>query len=140
MVFKKGNIRVYFKPDSILRAICRNIRSADAIRACIAWVTHPKILDAMEETDTELIMTKAKCNRFKRHIKVKFLGKGRGKSKVLMHNKFLIGFKKGKPVFVLNGSANYTKSSARHMENLMVIRDSDIAEAFYEQFLQLKKL
>ena len=58
MVFKKGKIKVYFKSASIIRAICRQIRSADAVYACVAWVTHPKILDAMEETKTELIMTR----------------------------------------------------------------------------------
>ncbi len=108
--------------------------------ACIAWVTHPKILDAMEETPTQLIMTKHKCNRWKRKIRVKYLGSGRGKKKCLMHNKFLVGLRKGKPVFCLNGSVNYTKSSVKHMENLMIVEDSDVAEAFYKQFLELKKL
>tara|TARA_B110000977_G_C11087220_1_gene495134 strand:+ start:4377 stop:4799 length:423 start_codon:yes stop_codon:yes gene_type:complete len=140
MVFKKGKIKVYFNSASIIRAICRQIRSADAVYACVAWVTHPKILDAMEETKTELIMTKARCNRWKRAIKVKFIGKGRGKKKSLMHHKFLVGFRKGKPAFVVNGSANFTKSSVRHEENIMVVEDEDVAEAFYKQFLELKKL
>lgn len=139
-MFKKGNLKVYFDSKAIVRAIIRQIRSADKVRACIAWVTHPKILDAMEEKDTEIILTKHKCNRWKRHIKVKFLGKGRGKTKVLMHNKFLIGFRKGKPAFVINGSFNYTKSALRHMENIMIINDEDVASAFYQQFLELKKL
>ena len=140
MVFKKGKIKVYFKSGSIIRAICRQIRSADAVYACVAWVTHPKILDAMEETKTELIMTRHKCNRWKRQIKVKFLGKGRGRKKSLMHHKFLVGFRKGEPAFVINGSANFTKSSVRHEENIMVIEDSDVAKAFYKQFLELKKM
>lgn len=139
-MFKKGKIKIYFKSASIIRAICRYIRSADQVYAAVAWVTHPKILDAMEETPTELIMTRHKCNRWKRKIRVKFLGKGRGRKKCLMHHKFLVGFRKGKPAFVINGSANFTKSSVRHEENIMCLEDPDVAEAFYKQFLELKKL
>jgi phosphatidylserine/phosphatidylglycerophosphate/cardiolipin synthase-like enzyme len=140
MVFKKGNIQVYFKSASIVRAIVRKIRSADKMRACIAWVTHPKLLDELEAVETELIMTKHKCNRWKREIKVKFLGSGRGRKKVLMHSKFAVGFRKGKPAFVITGSFNWTKSAVRHHENVMIIEDEDVAEGFYKQFLKLKRL
>ena len=139
-MFKKGKIRVYFKNTSIVRAIIRQIRSADKIRACIAWVTHPNILEALEEKDTELIMTKHKCNRWKRQIKVKFLGSGRGKKKVLMHHKFAVGFRKGEPAFVITGSFNWTKSGVRHYENISIIEDPDVAEGFYTEFKKLKKL
>ena len=140
MVFQKGSVKVYFHNTSIVRAIIRQIKSADSIRACIAWVTHPKILDALEEKDTELIMTKHKCNRWKRNIKVKFLGKGRGKKKVLMHHKFAVGFRNGEPAFVISGSFNFTKSAVRHHENIMICEDADVAEAFYTEFLKLKKM
>ena len=131
---------MYFKNTSIVRAIIRQIRSADKIRACIAWVTHPKILEALEEKDTELIMTKHKCNRWKRQIKVKYLGSGRGKKKVLMHHKFAVGFRKGEPAFVIFGSFNWTKSAVRHHENISIIDDSDVAEGFYTEFKRLRKL
>lgn len=139
-MFKKGAIKVYFKNTSIVRAIIRQIRSADKIRACIAWVTHPKILEALEEKDTELIMTRHKCNRWKRQIKVKYLGSGRGKKKVLMHHKFAVGFRKGQPAFVISGSFNWTKSAVRHHENISIIEDPDVAEGFYTEFCKLKKL
>jgi len=140
MVFKKGKIKVYFKSASIVRAIIRQIKSAEKIRACVAWVTHPKILDALEEKDTELIMTRHKCNRWKREIKVKFLGKGRGRKKSLMHHKFAVGFRKGEPAFIITGSYNWTKSGVRHHENITIIEDADVAEGFYTEFLRLKKL
>jgi len=136
----KGGIKVYFKNASILRAICRSIRSADRICACIAWVTHPKILDELEAVETELIMTKARCNRWKRKIQVKYLGSGRGRKKVLMHHKFAVGFRKGKPAFTITGSYNWTKSASRHYENITIIEDPDIAEGFFEEFCRLKKL
>lgn len=140
MPFKKGKIKVYFKNASILRAIIRQIRSADKIRACVAWVTNTKILDALEEVDTEIILTKHKCNKWKRQIKVKFLGSGRGRKKILMHHKFAVGFRKGEPAFVVTGSYNWTRSASRHFENITIIEDADVAEGFYTEFLRLKKL
>jgi len=139
-MIRKGNIKVYFKNTSILRAIVRQIRSADKIRACVAWVTNPKILSALEEVDSELILTRHKCNKWKRAIKVKFLGSGRGRKKVLMHHKFAVGFRNGEPAFVISGSYNWTKSAAKHYENITVIEDADIAQGFYEEFKRLKKL
>ena len=139
-MFKKGNVKVYFNSTSILKALVRNIRSSERCYGCIAWVTHPKILDEMESTPTELIMTKHKANRWKRRIKVKFMGSGRGKKKVLMHHKFCVGFRGKTPAWVATGSFNFTKSAVRHHENCMFIEDPDIAEAFYEEFCRLKKL
>ena len=139
-MFKKGKIRVYFNNTSILRAICRSIRSADKICACVAWVTSPKILTALEEVDSEVILTRHKVNKWKRKIKVKFLGSGRGRKKVLMHHKFAVGFRKGEPAFVITGSYNWTKSACRHHENAMIIEDPDVAEGFYTEFCKLKKL
>lgn len=138
-MFKKGNMKVYFKSSSILRAIIRNIRSSERVYGCIAWVTHPQILSEMEKIPTELIMTKHKANRWKRHIKVKFMGSGRGRKKILMHHKFCVGYRSGKPAWVATGSFNFTKSACRHYENIMIIEDSDTAEAFYEEFKKLKE-
>tara|TARA_B100000963_G_C22511652_1_gene618644 strand:- start:346 stop:765 length:420 start_codon:yes stop_codon:yes gene_type:complete len=136
----KANIKVYFKNASILRAICRTIRLSDKVRACVAWCTNPRILDALEERDSEIIMTRAKCNRWKRAIKVKYMGSGRGKNKVLLHHKFAVCFRKGKPHTIITGSYNWTKSASRHYENITIIEDPDIAEGFYEEFCRLRKL
>ena len=91
-MLKQGNIKVYFETNSIVRALIRHIRSSEKICGCIAWVTHLKILDELEKIPSELIMTKHRANKWKRHIKVKFLGSGRGKKKKLMHHKFCIDF------------------------------------------------
>lgn len=139
-MFRKGKISVYFNNTSILRAICKSIRAADKVVGCVAWLTNPKILDALEEKNSEIIMTKHKANRWKRHIKVKFIGSGRGRKKILMHHKFAVLFKKNKPAIVITGSYNWTKSATRHHENIMIIHDEDVADAFYEEFLKLKKM
>lgn len=138
-MFKKGNMRVYFDSNAIIRALVRHIRSSERVYGCIAWVTHPKLLDEFEKIPTELIMTKHKANKWKRHIKVKFVGKGRGRKKCLMHHKFCVGFRGKKPDWVASGSFNFTKSACRHHENLMFIEDPDVAQAFYEEFLKLKE-
>ena len=139
-MFKKDNLKVYFDSKAIIRALVRHIRSSERIYGCIAWVTHPKLLDEMEKIPTQLIMTKHKCNKWKRHIKVKFVGSGRGRKKVLMHNKFAVGFRGKKPAWVATGSFNWTKSAVRHHENITFIDCPDTAQAFYEEFLRLKKL
>ena len=139
-MFKKGNVKIYFDSKSIVRALIRNIRSSERVYGCIAWVTHPKILDELENIPTELIMTRHRANKWKRHIKVKFLGSGRGKKRTLMHHKFAVGFRGKKPAWVATGSFNFTKSAVRHHENCMFIEDADVASAFYEEFCKLKKL
>ena len=139
-MFKKGNIKVYFNSKSIVRTLILNIRSSERICGCIAWVTHPKLLDEFEKIPTELIMTRHRSNKWKRHIKVKFLGSGRGKKKSLMHHKFCIGWRSKRPAWVMTGSFNFTKSACRHHENIMLIEDPDVAQAFYEEFLKLKQM
>jgi phosphatidylserine/phosphatidylglycerophosphate/cardiolipin synthase-like enzyme len=142
-MFKKGKTRVYFNSTSIIRALVRQIKSSDRVCGCIAWLTHPKLLDELEAIESEIIMTRHKCNKFKRRIKVKFLGKGRGRKKSLMHHKFAVGFKSAKstkPSWVCTGSFNWTKSATRHHENLILITDEDVAQTYYEEFLRLKAL
>lgn len=133
---------MYFDSTSIVRALVRQIRGSERVCGCIAWLTHPKLLDELEMVDSEIIMTRHKCNRFKRHIKVKFIGKGRGRKKTLMHSKFAVGFtsNSGKPSWICTGSFNWTKSAVRHHENMILIQDEDIAQAYYEEFLRLKAL
>ena len=139
-MFKKENLKVYFDSNAIVRALIRHIRSSERICGCIAWVTHPKILNELEKIPSELIMTRHRANKWKRHIKVKFLGSGRGKKKKLMHHKFCVGFRGKKPAWIATGSFNFTKSATRHHENIMFIEDPDVAAAYYEEFLKLKKL
>ena len=133
-------IRAYFDNKKILRAIIRQIRSSERVYGCVAWCTQEKILDEMERIPTELIMTKHKSNRWQRNIKVKFIGSGRGRKKVLMHHKFVIGFIGKKPAWVITGSFNFTKSAARHHENIVIIECPNIAQQYYDEFCKLKEL
>ena len=139
-MYKKGTTKIIFNNTRILSTLVSKIRSSDSIRGCIAWLTHPRLLDALESTDSELILTRHKCNRWKRNIKVKFLGSGRGKKSIIMHNKFIIGFKNGSPKWCATGSYNYSKSACRHFENVVVFDDPDIATAFYGEFQRLKNI
>lgn len=139
-MFKKGNVKIYFDSKAIIRALVRHIRSSERVYGCIAWVTHPRLLDEMEKIPTQLIMTRHRANKWKRNIKVKFIGKGRGKKKSLMHHKFCVGFRGKKPAWCASGSFNFTRSAVRHHENIMIIEDEDVAQAFYEEFIRLKEL
>ena len=88
-------MKVYFKSASILRAVIRNIRSSERVYGCIAWVTHPKILDEMEKIPTELIMTSIR-QIGGRDIKVKFMGSGEVERRYLCTISFG-GFRGKKP-------------------------------------------
>ena len=52
------NLRVYFNPVVIVKALVREIRRTPQVFGCLAWCTHPDVLTAMEEVDTAIIMTK----------------------------------------------------------------------------------
>tara|TARA_B100001093_G_C26842971_1_gene1021488 strand:- start:1576 stop:2043 length:468 start_codon:yes stop_codon:yes gene_type:complete len=135
---KIDNVRVYFNPTNILAALVREINRSENVYGCIAWCTHPKVLTAMENTDTALVMTKHKANRWKRNIRVKFIGKGRGFKASLMHHKFLVGANKGEPEWVAVGSFNITKGACNNLENMMVVHDKHLAKFYYDEYERLR--
>ena len=137
-MFQKGNLTIFFNSKEILAALLKRIRVSRKIVGCVAWCTHPELLDAFENIDSRLVLTRHKANRWKRHIKVKFVGKP-GRRGRLMHHKFIVGFEGRKPLWVATGSFNLTKSAMKNDENCMIIDDRDVAEAFYDEFLRLSR-
>lgn len=132
------NLRVYFSPVMIVAALAREIKRTPQVFGCVAWCTHPKVLDAMEEVDTALIMTKHKANKWKRNIRVKFVGKGRGFRASLMHHKFIVGVRDGEPEWVACGSFNVTKSAMNNLENMMIVKDSALAKCYLDEYKRLE--
>lgn len=58
----------------------------------------------------------------------------------ISHNKFIILLKNGKPIELLTGSANYTKSGIFGQSNLChIVRDEHVAEKYYEYWKQLSR-
>lgn len=155
-VFTGTTIKVHFNGNSIVNAICRQIKkeSTHYIIGCCAWVTNTKILDTLASNvkGVCLIVTKDKITRAKTNqIKYKKLkklpdakspiqtiGVGSGYNKSLLHHKFLVGLDEHKkPTFVINGSFNFTKSAVNHLENTMIIENEEVAKLFKAEFMRL---
>lgn len=113
-----------------------HISQVDTVVGCVAWLTHAKILDALESVDTTVVMTKHSSNRWKRHIRVKFVGSAR----LLMHHKFLVGCDSDGPKWVSFGSFNITQSAMTNLENMVMVMDRKLARVFHEEFKQILDL
>jgi len=127
------DVSVFFDPLQMVATLCKLVSESRKVVGCVAWLTHPEVLSALERVDSTIVMTKHRSNRWKRHIKVKFLGKGR----LLMHHKFLVGFDEGGPAWVSLGSFNVTKSAVSNLENMLVFRDRRLAGVFSKEFDRL---
>lgn len=155
-VFENTKMKVYFNGFAIVNAICRQIRKKETkfILGCAAWLTNTKILDTIaSNTDgccfivTKDKITKSKTNIAKyRTLKklplatsaVNTIGVGSGYNKSLMHHKFMVGLNQQKqPIWVSNGSFNFTKSAVNHIENIMMIDDEKVATLFKDEFMRL---
>lgn len=155
-VFKNTEIKIHFNGHSIVNAICRQIKkeSTHYIIGCCAWITNDKILNTMAGNveGTCLIVTKDKITRaktnqlkYKRLKKlpdakspIQVIGVGSGYNKSLLHHKFLVGLDEHKkPLWVANGSFNFTKSAVNHLENCMIIENEDVAKLFKAEFMRL---
>ena len=133
-VFTGTTIKVHFNGNSIVNAICRQIKkeSTHYILGCCAWVSNTKILDTLASNveGVCLIVTRDKITRSKTNqmkykklpkladakSPIQTIGVGSGYNKSLLHHKFLVGLdEKKKPIFVINGSFNFTKLSLIHI-------------------------
>jgi hypothetical protein len=128
-----NDVSVYFDPMQMVATLCKLISGSKKVVGCVAWLTHPEVLSALEKTDSTIVMTKHRSNRWKRRIKVKFLGKNR----LLMHHKFLVGFDSAGPAWVSLGSFNVTKSAVSNLENMLVFKDRRLADVFSKEFNRL---
>ena len=58
----------------------------------------------------------------------------------LMHSKFIVRLRRGKPVAVWTGSFNFTVNAASNIENAVEIHDPVIAGAYLEEFARVAAL
>lgn len=128
-----SDVSVFFDPMQMVSTLVRLISTSKKVVGCVAWLTNPKVLTALEKVDSTIVMTKHRANRWKRHIKVKFIGKRR----LLMHHKFLVGFDDCGPSWVSLGSFNVTKSAVSNLENMLVFKDRKLAKIFSLEFNRL---
>tara|TARA_A100001015_G_C15039678_1_gene738803 strand:- start:93 stop:656 length:564 start_codon:yes stop_codon:yes gene_type:complete len=155
-VFKNTEIKIHFNGHSIVNAICRQIKkeSTHYIIGCAAWLTNTKILDTMAANAEGVCLivtrdkiTRAKTNQMKyKKLKklndakspIQVIGVGSGYNKSLLHHKFLVGLDESKkPLWVANGSFNFTKSAVNHLENCMIIENEEVAKLFKAEFMRL---
>lgn len=155
-VFTGTTIKVHFNGNSIVNAICRQIKkeSTHYIIGCAAWLSNSKILDTLASNvkGVCIIVTRDKLTRSKtnqmKYKKLKMLpgakspiqtiGCGSGYNKSLLHHKFLVGLDESKkPLWLANGSFNFTKSAVNHLENTMIIENEDVAKLFKAEFMRL---
>ena len=85
-------------------------------------------------------MTKHKSNHWKRRIKVKYVGLGRGKKAALMHHKFLVGVDDQGPAWVSFGSFNLTNGGMTNLENMVIAEDRSMAKVFYQEYTSILAL
>ena len=155
-VFKNTEIKIHFNGHSIVNAICRQIKkeSTHYIIGCCAWITNDKILSTMAANAKGVCLivtrdkiTRAKTNQMKyKKLKklndakspIQVIGVGSGYNKSLLHHKFLVGLDESKkPLWVANGSFNFTKSAVNHLENCMIIENEEVAKLFKSEFMRL---
>lgn len=154
--FKNTEIRIHFNGHSIVNAICRQIKkeSTHYIIGCAAWLSNVRILDTLASNVKGVCLivtrdkiTRAKTNQMKyKKLKklpdakspIQVIGCGSGYNKSLLHHKFLVGLDESKkPIWVANGSFNFTKSAVNHLENCMIIQNEDVANLFKAEFMRL---
>ena len=69
---------------------------------------------------------------------VRILGRATGRRRALMHHKFAVGLDaKKEPAWVLTGSYNPTVHSRGSLENVLVLRDPEVAATYYREYLRL---
>lgn len=158
-VFTRGRkkIHILFDGKGIQSAIIRMINKQETafVVGCIAWLSNKSILKAMaKKRGGCIICTKDRMTKGLRNQKayaaikpaypggvIRVVGEGRGWHKSLMHHKFLVGLNgEGKPIWVTNGSFNFTQNATTNLENLMVMEDEDVAECYFEEFKRVHAL
>ena len=69
---------------------------------------------------------------------VRVVGKATGRRRALMHHKFAVGLDAEKrPQWVLTGSYNPTQHSRGSLENVLLVRDPELATTYYREYERL---
>lgn len=117
----------------------RFIDRSEEIAGCVAWLTNPAIIHALDRVPQCRIVVTADVvhNRGStdlRRIGARQVGRARGRYRALMHHKFLVRFTDGQPTHVLLGSYNFTRMSNHNIgESIVVIRCARTAREFADE-------
>jgi len=126
--------------DRCETVVQRFIEDSDDVTGCVAWLTNPRLLDALSRLQsTRIVVTADKVhNRTAaaalRRIGARQIGCARGRFRALMHHKFLVRITDGQPTHVLIGSYNFTRHSNNNIgESLVVLRCTRTARRFADE-------
>lgn len=149
------NLKVAFEPTDIISTILHALRfnKTSSVVGCVAWLSHPRILQQLSQKPCSIVVTRDKSNA-KKHVRemyrklkpadtghrraIKVLGARAGRVKTRMHHKFLVGLdSKGTPIWVLTGSFNMSSNAMKNLENIMYVRDEEFAHVFFEEWQKI---
>ena len=117
----------------------RFIEQSDNIAGCVAWLTNPRIIDALSRLQSTRIVVTAdtvhnRASAGLRRIGARQVGRARGRFRALMHHKFLVRLTDGQPTHVLMGSYNFTRHSNSNIgESIVVLRCARTARRFADE-------
>lgn len=154
----KRKVSILFDGRGIQNAIVKAIKREDTayVVGCVAWLSNKRILQCMAEhlkgvtiiTTADKLTTRRKNQQAYARLRgcfaggvIRVVGEGRGRFKSLMHHKFLIGLSEARePIWLMNGSFNITESALRHIENVMILDDPEIAGTFFDEFKRIHRI
>jgi phosphatidylserine/phosphatidylglycerophosphate/cardiolipin synthase-like enzyme len=143
----------------IAERVAREIASnSQFVVGCMAWLTEARVLEALSAIQGVSIVvtndsilnnkwTRARYDSLPIMLQeddeaVRCVGlRTGGMTRALMHHKFFVGLRvvenKLTPVWVVTGSFNATMKAESNVENALIIRDQHVAEAYYQEYLQV---
>jgi phosphatidylserine/phosphatidylglycerophosphate/cardiolipin synthase-like enzyme len=114
------------------------------IRIMMPYINHKGFLDMTKSKDSCQIVT---TNEVKKRMKifeginVKTLQKGRGRKKSIIHTKCIILLDKNMVAYqCFVGSCNFSNGSSTNIENVMRIKNCNVANNYLDEFNRIYKI
>lgn len=143
--------RVVF--DNIYDVVTVAIDDPDVhyVVGCMAWFSNKRVLQSMSRKRGCCIITMPdgiskypSYTELYRNVRgintygaIRFISK-QVSNGCLMHHKFILGMSVDQtPLWVINGSCNFSETSARNRENVVVHHEAHVANAFLAEFNSL---
>ena len=149
-----GTHEVWF--HGIAARLAQLFGSTPYVVGAMAWLHDRSVLKAMTQcTGVSFVVTSERGmvryhgarfgNLPRLHPKdksaVRVVGKATGRRRALMHHKFAVGLDHDKrPQWVLTGSYNPTQHSRGSLENVLLVRDPELAATYHREYERLYRV
>jgi phosphatidylserine/phosphatidylglycerophosphate/cardiolipin synthase-like enzyme len=126
--------------------IAKKLKKVDSVKGVICWLSSPTLLNMLHNVgDVKIAVTN---DTFSKRVReayrtlpgIRTIGQKRGRYRHFCHHKFLIGYKNEKPIFVLNGSYNWSSHSSGNLENVCCLTTKSLINAFEQEFESVYKV